>query len=166
MAKARMTVTGLDALINSFEQMANIPDQVKDEILLAQAEVVAEAQREEAKKLNKDYDAKNKNARATSVTNTLRGQTENYGTGQTARSIRIRNPKWTEAKRMVEIYFAGSRRRGNTTVSNQEIAFLNEYGTRTINARGWIRAAIARVKKQTTEAGAAVYNKWLESLGL
>lgn len=164
---AELNFHGLDEFMLDMQQIAEIPEDVQDEMILAQAQVAMEAQREEAKKLGmyQGYDTSN-NSRFTSATNILWGQEKSYSTGQLAKSIRISKPKTKKGTRSVSVYFAGSRKRGKNkihTVKNSEIAFLNEYGTRTINARHFIWVANEKSAEATTKAGFEVYDRWLKS---
>ena len=67
---------------------------------------------------------------------------------------------------MIYVTPTGTRKRGKTVTRNAEIAFLNEFGTKTIQARGFIRAANEKCADDYTAAQAAVYNRWLESKDL
>ena len=75
-------------------------------------------------------------------------------------------PKQTDGGGYCEVTFSGTRRRGNTTTRNAEIAFVNEYGTRTQAGRPFIRQANEESAKRTTEAAAAVYDRFLQSKNL
>lgn len=162
---AQLSFSGLDELMLSMREIAEIPDEVQDRMLDAEAQIVAEAIRGEAAKLGIGYDAKNENERHTSETNTLPGQIQSYSTGKLAQSVKVGKVKIVKGRRQKYIYFAGSRTRGKTRTRNAEIAFLNEYGTRTINARNFVRTAHQKSEAAATEAAAAVYNRWLESKG-
>ncbi len=165
---AKLSVDGLDGLILSLEEVAAIPDDVVNKMLEAEAQIVAPAIREEANKLGmySGYGTEDGNFRNTSDTNTLPGQVRSYSTGKLARSVKIGKMKVKGAQRQKYVYFAGSRKRGKQRVKNSEIAFLNEYGTRTINARNFVFVAISKVTDQAVKASAAVYDKWLKEKGL
>ena len=166
---AQFSFHGLDDLILDMEAAANIPDEVQDEMLTAQAEVVIKAQREEAKKLGmyEGYSSAAGNVRMpTRGDNILWGQEKSYSTGQLARSLRISKPYVRKDVRHVKIYFSGYRKRGNTRTSNAEIAFLNEFGTRNINARHFIWVANEKCAEDTTKAAAEVYDRFLKSKNL
>lgn len=164
---AKFSITGLDELSLSMQEFAEIPGNVQDEMLNAQAEIAMEAQRAEAKKLGmyQGYNTHN-NFRATSAKNVLPGQTKNYSTGTLARSIKKRPKTDKDGRKFVEIYFSGSRKRGNTRTRNSEIAFLNEFGTRTINARHFIWTANEKIADKANAAAMAIYDRWLKSKGL
>ena len=71
-----------------------------------------------------------------------------------------------QAQTMVYVTPTGTRRRGNTTTRNAEIAYVNEYGTDSIQARGFIRKANEKCADETTTAEFMVYNRFLESKNL
>ncbi len=151
---AEINFKGLDEVTLSMQEVADLPDEVIDEMLNAGADVVARAQREEALKLGKLGGYRND------------GQTIDWSTGETARSIKKGKVKIKDGKRILYVTPTGSRSRGNTTVRNAEIAFLNEYGTKTIHARNFLYIANEKCAAETTAAQAAVYDKFLESKNL
>lgn len=165
---AEFNFHGLDDFMLDMKQIAEIPDEVQDEMLQAQAEVAMEAQRTEAEKLGMydGYSGTDGNYRWTSETNKLPGQVRSYSTGALAKSLRISKPFVRKGTRRIKVYFAGSRVRGKTRTSNSEIAFLNEYGTRNINARHFIWVANEKCAEETTKAAADVYDRWLKSKDL
>lgn len=165
---AKLTVDGLDDLILSFQEIEEIPDDILNEMLDAEAEIVAPAIREEAAKLGM-YDGYSQKENRNSRTDKYywRGpQVKSYSTGELARSVRVGKMKTQKGVRQKYIYFAGSRKRGKKTVRNSEIAFLNEYGTRNINQRNFIWVAIKKTEDAAVKASAAVYDKWLKSKNL
>lgn len=153
---ANINFHGLDELRLSIQQVAELPDEVIDEMLNAAADITVEAQRAEAGKLGKAY----RNP----------GQTRDYSTGQTRGSIkkgRVKIDK--EGYRVLYITPHGSRTRGEKkpkTTRNAEIAFLNEYGTKTIRARGWMRKANELSAAEATAAQATVYDRFLKTKNL
>lgn len=151
---AEIDFKGLDEVTLSMQQVAELPDDVIDDMLIAGADVVVAAQRAEAEKLGKLGGYRN------------RGQTRDLSTGLTARSIKKGKIKVKNGQRVIYVTPVGTRKRGKTTTRNAEIAFYNEYGTKTIQARGFIRKANEDSAAATTAAQAAVYNKFLESKNL
>lgn len=149
---ARVEFSGIDEVVTSLTELSELPDEVIDAMLNARADVVVKAQRAEARKLGTEY--RNK------------GQKKNYATGMTANSIRKGKVKVKDGQRVLYITPTGSRRRGKTKTRNAEIAFLNEYGTRTINARNFIRIANERAADAATAAEFEVYSRYLEKKGL
>lgn len=147
---AQISFKGLDEFILSMQEVAELPDEVIDDILNAGADVAAKAQREEAAFV-------------------LSGP---YSTGKTALSIKKGKVKLhKDGYRVLYITPTGTRKRGKTKISktrNAEIAFINEYGSprRNIPARHWMQAANEKCAAETTAAQYAVYDKFLESKNL
>lgn len=169
---AKFSFSRMDGLLLDMQELAELPVEVLDEMLLAQAGVVASAQREEAKKLGMYRTASNHNntrdqwSKAKRRRNYLPGQRKSYSTGALARSVKVAKPKEQKGVRAVSIYFAGTRKRGKTRTKNSEIAFLNEFGTRTINQRNFVRTANQRTAQEATQAAMDVYDRWLKSKNL
>ncbi len=164
---AKLDLGDWDGLMLDLEEIADLPDDVAEEMLDAEADIVLAAQRSEAEKLGMytGYDTHN-NTRDTSPTNSLPGQTRKYSTGDLAKSIKKGKMQVDGGKRSRHIYFSGSRKRGKTRTKNSEIAFFNEFGTRTINARNFIRVANEKSAGAAVQAAAKVYDKFLKSKNL
>lgn len=147
---ANFSVDGLDEFMLSMQQVAELPNDVIDDMLNAGADVAAEAQRKEAAVV-------------------LRGE---YATGTTALSIKKGKVKLhKDGYRVIYVTPTGTRKRGKrkiTKTRNAEIAFVNEFGVphRGIPARPFISTANEKSAAATTAAQAAVYNKFLESKNL
>jgi HK97 gp10 family phage protein len=136
---AEFGVAGLDDLMLTMQQIAEIPAEVQDEILNAQADVIVEAQKSKG---------------------------HSYGverTGVTLNSIKKSKPKSRKGSRVVYVTPTGTNKDGNR---NAEVAFVNNYGTRSQKARPFITDANEMSEEQTTTAGAAVYDRWLKTKGL
>lgn len=167
MAKFDPGTGEIDKLMLSLEEIADLPDEVIDAMLEAGAEVAAREQRAEANKLGMYIGTTNDgNRRDTAPGNTLPGQKKSYSSGVLAKSIRISKAKKTHGGKIITIYFSGSRQRGLTETTNSEIAFLNEYGSRNINARNFIWTANKRSEEEVEAAQAAVYDRYLKEKGL
>ena len=140
---AEFKAIGLDELMLSLQEIAEIPEEVQDEMLNAQGDVVAREQQESARR---------------------------YGiqrTGLTIRSIRKGKVKLDKrGNRVLYVTPVGSRIRGKKKTSNAEIAFLNEYGTKKQKARPFMRDANERSAEEATKAAAEIYYRWQESRGL
>lgn len=140
---AEFKAVGLDELALSLQEIAEIPEDIQDEMLRAQGNIVAQAQRESAQR---------------------------YGiqrTGTLIRSIKPGKVKLDKHGSLV-LYVTpvGSRVRGRKKTTNAEIAFLNEYGTRGQRARPFMRDANERSAEAATQAAADIYYRWQESRGL
>ena len=140
---AEFRAVGLDELALSLQEIAEIPEDIQDEMLLTQGDIVAQAQRESAQR---------------------------YGiqrTGTLIRSIKPGKVKLDKhGSRVLYVTPVGSRVRGGKKTTNAEIAFLNEYGTRGQRARPFMRDANERSAEAATQAAADIYYRWQESRGL
>lgn len=142
---AKFSVEGvfdLDDLLNA----GAIPGDTMNRMLHAAADVAVDAQKRTARTmLNKGY-----------------------STGKLAESISKGRIRRTKNGRSIQIVFKGGRVRGKkrpVTISNEEIAFLNEFGARGIPGSQFVRTANEQCKEQAIGAAADVYDKWLESQG-
>ena len=149
---AKVEFKGIDEVVTSLTELSELPDEVIDAMLNARADVVVEAQRAEARKLGTEY--RNK------------GQKKNYATGMTANSIRKGKVKAKNGQRVLYITPVGSRKRGKTVTRNAEIAFENEFGTKTIQARHFLRKANEQSADAATAAEFEVYSQYLKEKGL
>ena len=113
---AEISFKGLDEFQLSMKEVAELPDEIIDEMLNAGADVAAEAQRVEARRLGKPGGYQN------------RGQRKDYSTGITALTIKKGKVKVKDGQRVIYVTPTGTRRRGKTVTRNAEIAFLNEFG--------------------------------------
>lgn len=140
---AEFKAVGLDELALSLQEIAEIPEDIQDEMLRAQGDIVAQAQRESAQR---------------------------YGiqrTGTLIRSIKPGKVKLDKhGNRVLYVTPVGSRVRGGKKTTNAEIAFLNEYGTRRQRARPFMRDANERSAEAATQAAADIYYRWQDSRGL
>ena len=159
---ARLTCN-INDTINALEGIFSIPDSVANEMMTAQANVVAEKQKQVGREMGV------------------------YRTGETLDSITAEN----SARRLrngwsIRVYPRGLRKKTHTAkgdsaqatqrryakkkgqtynVRNAEVAFINEYGKKSQRARPFIRVANARCAVETTEAAMKVYDDWLKSRG-
>lgn len=133
---------GLAELMDDLAAIAEIPDDVAEEMLRAQAAVVIAAQKASA---------------------SAHGLVDS---GQLQNSIGIKGAmKKKGLNRYVDVSPKGKRKNG---VRNAEVAFIHEYGApkRKIPAKSWIRQANESSAEQTTDAAAAVYDQFLNSRNL
>ena len=137
---AEFSASGLDELMLSLQDVAQLPESVQDSMLNAQADVVLQAQKSAAQSI--------------------------ADTGKTARSLKKNKPKTRKGIRYISITFSGTRKRGKTVTRNAEIAFVNEYGKRGVPARNFIRKANEQSAAASTQAAATVYDEYLRSKGL
>lgn len=137
-----ISFSGLDSLELSMKEIAEIPDDIKDEMLQAQAAVVVPV---------------------------MRARAQAYGlkdTGLMIDSIKPGKPKKTKTGRALYVTPQGKRRRGQKDTRNTEIAFIGEYGTKKVRARPFMREAVEATAEQAEQAALQVYDRWLKSKNL
>ena len=139
---ASLTYSGYDELILSMQEVANLPDEVLDEMLNAQADIVVDAQRKQAEAMGV------------------------VDTGLTLRSIKKGKVKVKKGVRSIFITPSGTRKRGKKRVRNAEIAFINEFGKKKQKARPFIRTANEMSAQATTQAAADVLDRYYTSKNL
>lgn len=140
---AGLSVNGLEELMFSLEEIMELPDGMALEMLEAEAKIVEEAQ-------------------------VYQGMKEGvYDTGTTLCSIGHGKMKRTQnGGRVMYVYPQGTRERGEKKVRNAEVAFINEYGTRTLEPRQFIRKANELAADAAVQAAAQIYGAFLDSKGL
>lgn len=139
---ADLNCSGLDDLMLSMQELAEIPDEVQDEMLNAQADVVVLAQKQQGAVYRVE------------------------DTGMTLRSIKKGRIKLYKGQRVIYVTPSGTRKRGKKRIRNAEVAFINEYGKRGQKARPFIREGNERSAAEATQAALQVYDRWLKSKNL
>lgn len=137
---ANLETAGLDDLMLDLEAIMDIPDEVAEKILLAEAEIVERVQKETGKAMG---------VHRTGVTLAAitHGKMKRASTGD----------------REVYVYPQGVNAEGNR---NAEVAFINEYGKRGQKARPFIRTANEKSADEAADAAALVYSEFLASKNL
>ena len=141
---ARFEVSGIAELENDLIAVMDLPDSVKDGILNAEADVIAEAQKRTIAAMWKGH----------------------YSTGDTARAVKKGRVRKNSSGKYITVYPQGSRNRKKKSYRNAEIAFVNEYGKRGQPGRPAIRTANEQAADRAVEAGEKVYNEFLDSKNL
>lgn len=138
---AEFGVTGLDDLMLTMQQIAEIPDEVQAEILNAQADIAVVAQK--------------KSALSAGVS----------PHGELMSSIGKTKIKTGKNGKSIYVYPQGVNSSGTR---NAEVAFIREYGAERRNQQGkmFIRNANERSAESTTKAAAEIYDRWLKKKGL
>ncbi|MBQ2997256.1 MAG: HK97 gp10 family phage protein [Oscillibacter sp.] len=144
---AEFHFSGVDELELSLREIEELPEEVVDEMLEAQADVLIDE---------------------------IQNRGEAYGvmapgSGKMLRSIKKGRPKrGKNGTRQIVVSPRGTRKRGKEgkKTSNAEIAFLNNYGTRHQQARPFWSDAEKTSEKSMEKAAAEVHDKWLNSKGL
>lgn len=139
---AEFSVSDLDSLILDLEEMADLPDDVAEEMLEAQARIVEDAQ---------VYIGMKMGVHQTGVTL----QSITHGKMKRAR----------DGNRVKHIYPRGINSRGER---NAEVAFINEFGApkRNIAPRPFILTANEEAADEAVKAASDVYDKFLKSKNL
>lgn len=139
---ANMEVDGLDRLLEDFSAIADLPDEVAEAMLDAEAKIVEDAQ---------VYTGMKKGV---------------YRTGETLMAVaRGKMKRAKDGSRAKHVYPRGKNSRG---IRNAEVAFINEYGApnRDIPARQFIREANESAADPAVEAAAKVMDEFLEKNNL
>lgn len=142
----RLTMDGLDGLLDDFAALAALPGSVVEDILNAGADVILQAQRAEIEKQWKGP----------------------YSLGISSKSVKKGKVKKDRDGRSISIYPQGTRKSKGQTTRNAEIAFINEYGApgRHIAPRPAIDTANKKKEGEAVDAGERVYRAWLDSRNL
>ena len=139
---ANFNTIGIDDLALSFEDIAEIPDDIILNMLIAEADIVAAAQKAEARTLGI------------------------FETGITADSITFdRKLKIIGTKKEIYVYPRGTRNDGNSR-EIAEVAFINEFGKKGQPGRPFMLKANEKSADAATEAAARVYDDFLKSKNL
>ena len=130
---------GLDEVRLSLQEVAKLPDSVKDDMLNAGADALIPVQRAKAREMGV------------------------HRTGELIRSIGKTKPKTDKhGTRLIQVYAQGSRKRGRKSTTNAQIHFVNEFGTKKQKARPFTKAANEAAKEDVAAAELAVYDQWLK----
>lgn len=131
---------GLEGLMLSMKEISVIPDEVKDAMLEAQADFLADE---------------------------IRKRGEGYGvqdSGDMLASIKKGKPKkGKNGGRQIAVSARGRRKNG---VRNSEIAFLNNYGTRHQKARPFWTDAEKASESTMSKISSEIYSDFLKSKNL
>lgn len=142
---AEFSFSGINELELSLREIEELPEEVADEMLEAQADVLIDE---------------------------IQNRGEAYGVMAPGSGKMLKSIKKGKAKRgkngtrQIVVSPRGSRTRGKKKTSNAEIAFLNNYGTRHQQARPFWSDAEKTSEKSMEKAAAEVHDKWLISKGL
>lgn len=137
---ARVSIDGLSAVDAMFQKLGDVPWAVTRQAL----DQMAEAGENAVRRTGQSMGVRDPESRVhilDKVTHT--------------------KPKQTDGGGYCEVTFSGSRRRGNTTTRNAEIAFINEYGKEGQTARPFIRQAGEQYGDQISDPGEKVIGDWM-----
>ncbi|MBQ7778387.1 MAG: hypothetical protein IJ396_07750 [Oscillibacter sp.] len=144
---AEFSVDGLDGLIASLQEVAEMPEEVQDEILHAQADaLIPEIQ---------------KRGYAYGVVDP-----ESGSGGKMLRSIKKGKVRMRKGYRYIVVAPRGTRKRGKTKTTNAAIGFFNNYGARGIPARPFWTDAVETSARTVEKAGMEPFDRYLQSKDL
>lgn len=138
---ARIVVSGFENLEKTMLKMAYPPERLVTDALTEMAEVGKRALRRTGEEMEvRDRDS--------SV--------------HILDKIKVKKIVKTRSGGFTELYFSGTRKRGNTVTSNGLIAFENEYGNRHQRPRPFVRMTVVRYGDQIAEPGEKIIGDWIE----
>lgn len=141
----------LSGLMTSLKKLSEIPDEVVEEMLMAEADVVERAQKKELRALGLKHPT---------------GQLEKSITH--SRQLKIRR----DGSRAVYVYPQGDRKKKGKgkakPATNAEVGFILEYGApgRGIPPRPWMWTANEKCENRAIRAAQKVYDGWVDEQGL
>lgn len=130
---ADFNVVGLDGVIQDMMRHAQAAEEAIPEMLKAGAEILVNAQKEEAQAMK------------------IRD------TGDFIKSIKATSVKGNGEGSYVDVYPQGKDHKG---VRNAEKGFIAEYGTSKIKARPWMRTANEKSAEEVTAAEKEIWDKY------
>ena len=139
---ARLELSGLDALDDMFARLGEIPGEVRSQALAAMAQVAQSAVRR---------------------TGEAMGVRDPESQVHILDKITHSKPRKTAAGGYSDVTFSGTRTRGKgKKTRNAEIAFINEYVTRSQPARPFIATAAEQYADAIAEPGEKIIGDWFE----
>lgn len=140
---ARIEFDGAD-LMDDLKNIMDLPDEVLQNMLDAEADVVVEAQKDEIEKLGLEDTGQLKE----SIARTQKMKVSNTGYGK-----------------YIEIYPQGTRKDG---VRNAEVGFIHEFGAphKGIAAKNWMNNANDKSADEAIAAAESVYDNFLKKNNL
>ena len=139
---AKFDTADMEQLLLDMKEIADMPEGVITDMLQAEADVIIPAQKETAVSLGV------------------------VDSGILAASIKSGKVTRTADGATMSVYPQGSRKRGNTTTSNSEIAFINEFGKHGQPPRPFIQTANEKYADRAVDAAFDVYDEYLRSRNL
>ena len=163
---ARFDSYGLESLLVSIEELADIPGDVADEMLLAAGEVIQKYHKEEISSLGLVETGK--------LRDSVRVFLKRSGFGRYV--LVYPYGKHSEYNRRLKVKAYKRSKHGRTytvggdvqEVTNNDVGFLMEFGApgKNIDPKQWMRLANEKGIDEAIDAESAVYSRWLNSKGL
>lgn len=168
---AQFNATGLKELGLSFQQIAEIPDDVAYDMLMAASSVVVDAQKKSLRTLGLVNTGK--------LLNSIQAyKRRDYRRPKDDQRYVIVHPDGKRGQRKRRLVTKAYKRSkhdrtytygGNVVdVTNSEVAFIHEFGApkKNIPASQWMTKANESCAAETVAAELAVYDRWLKSKNL
>ena len=137
----KLNLTGLDDLLKAFENISEVPDDVVNRALTEMETIAAD----EIKASGERYGVRDPESNV-----------------HVLDSIKMNKPQRTDTGGYADVTFSGTRQRNKTRTRNAEIAFINEYGKRSQQARPFIGEAMNKKAREIVQAGADIITEWME----
>ncbi len=137
----RLSLGGFKELEDVFAKLSNVPEEVTEKALTAMGEVASE----KIRKSGETYRVRDPNSDV-----------------HVLDKVKMNKPKKTDTGGYADITFSGSRTRHGTQTRNAEIAFINEYGKRSQQARPFVGEAMEKNADAIANAGLDVILDWTE----
>lgn len=138
---ASLEFEGLDDLLNAFDRISDIPEDVQSKALNAMGQIAKDL----IQKKGEDMRIR-----------------DDESTTHILDKLTLKKPKFSKDESHLDITFAGNRVRGKTKTRNATIAFVNEYGKRNQTARPFVGLAMTENADKITNAGADILLDWME----
>lgn len=140
---AKLELDGFDDLLDAFARIGDVPGEVLDKTLTAMETVAADK------------------IKASGESMGVRDQ-DPMDTVHILDKVKMNRPKRTDTGGYADVTFSGSRTRSGINTRNAEIAFVNEYGKRSQQARPFVGQAMEQNADAIANAGAEVLLDWTE----
>lgn len=167
---ARFNADGIEGLALSFQEFAEIPDSVIEEMLDAEAEVIAAAHKRSIESLGlvdtgalKDSIKAHKKAGGGG--NGFKRYVLIYPTGKHHTYTGVEKTKTYANSKSGRTYTTGG---GEKVATNSEVGFVHEFGAprKGIKASQWMQRANESSADKAADAAMKIYDNWLKSKNL
>ena len=138
---AKLVISGLEEIQKTLLEMTDIPENVTEKALTAMGKIGVDAVK---------------------GTGEAMGIYDGDSRVHILDKVKLAKIAKTPGGGFTEVYFSGTRKRGNTVTANSLIAFQNEYGNRHQQARPFVRLAAAQYGDQIAAPGEKIIGDWFE----
>lgn len=138
---AKLVISGLEKIQKTLLEMTDIPEAVTEKALTEMGRIGVDAVKRTGEAMG-IYDGDSR--------------------VHILDKVKLKKIVKTPGGGFTEVYFSGTRKRGNTVTANSLIAFQNEYGNRHQQARPFVRMAAAQYGDQIAAPGEKVIGDWFE----